>query len=595
MSQNNGDQFFVDPDAPIETKSEDILNRQPFAVNLVDALRKFPEQSSLVLSLEGSWGSGKTSIYYLMKEYLDSLPHKIGEGKPLFLKFNPWWFSSKDDLVHRFFEQLGAEISVYEDSFKTLGKLFTSLGGILTPVAAVHPYAGIAAIGLRTIGNFVSTENLSLERIKRKIEAQLIEDDIKLWIFIDDIDRLLPDEALQMVSLIRGVGDIGNIKYILAFDRTELEKRIALALNNDKESTQYLDKVIQITFPVPNTVGWKIFQLLGNGVEQILGEEIIDQQLITDFQQLWEACWGKVLITPRHVKRLLNTFVLGFNAVRSELYSMDFLAIETMRMFFPQLYFELSHFKTLLCGDHDWKYVNQDDIRKADAQKLLNLVDEKERETARNLLLWLFPPLKGLFTNSNYNSHNNREKWRNERRISSANFFDAYFQLNLSPDTLSRLEEADLIDSAASIEGVESLFKSKSQEMVEGQNFSKSFLLLDAIHYHLDELLESDKLKNLLTGILNVADEIALNNYRRSGSLFSSDFMDLLGRFVRRIVRDYPEKIDVMSEIFQATNSIHGLVYIMRVFNKEAQNLDSDKLSHLKERDSRRETEASIR
>ena len=55
-------------ETPINKNEEDIFERDNFACHLADLLI-LPEGSpSIVLAIEGKWGSGKTSIINLIKE-----------------------------------------------------------------------------------------------------------------------------------------------------------------------------------------------------------------------------------------------------------------------------------------------------------------------------------------------------------------------------------------------------------------------------------------------------------------------------------------------------------------------------------------------
>ena len=52
---------------PIGNKDEDFLGRYPFAEKLSKALYDWKEEESLVISLTGKWGSGKSSVFNLIK------------------------------------------------------------------------------------------------------------------------------------------------------------------------------------------------------------------------------------------------------------------------------------------------------------------------------------------------------------------------------------------------------------------------------------------------------------------------------------------------------------------------------------------------
>jgi KAP family P-loop domain. len=61
-------------DRAARKRVEDLLGRVPFAEQLADALVGWREDESLVVSLTGAWGSGKTSIKNFV---LDALERRV--------------------------------------------------------------------------------------------------------------------------------------------------------------------------------------------------------------------------------------------------------------------------------------------------------------------------------------------------------------------------------------------------------------------------------------------------------------------------------------------------------------------------------------
>ena len=60
-------------DKPIKTKEEDLLGHEPLAVRIAEAIGNLSPDAlseSFVVGIEGSWGSGKTSLINLVLEKL---------------------------------------------------------------------------------------------------------------------------------------------------------------------------------------------------------------------------------------------------------------------------------------------------------------------------------------------------------------------------------------------------------------------------------------------------------------------------------------------------------------------------------------------
>jgi predicted KAP-like P-loop ATPase len=68
-------------------------------------------------------------------------------------------------------------------------------------------------------------------------------------VIIDDIDRLAPDDVIEMFKLVKSVGQLTNVIYLLAFDR-QLAERV-VSNRYPSEGPHYLEKIVQAAFEVP--------------------------------------------------------------------------------------------------------------------------------------------------------------------------------------------------------------------------------------------------------------------------------------------------------------------------------------------------------
>mgnify|MGYP000034592500 CR=1 FL=1 len=104
-------------DQPINgvDKSLDELNRTQFAKRVSEGLIISKESSSLVVSIEGKWGYGKTSVLNLIKTNLK----KNKEDQPIVLDFNPWMIGNSSNLVQ------GPLLLDPQVNYKLLGKPFS--------------------------------------------------------------------------------------------------------------------------------------------------------------------------------------------------------------------------------------------------------------------------------------------------------------------------------------------------------------------------------------------------------------------------------------------------------------------------------------
>ena len=92
---------------PIETVNEDQngLNRANFAKNLAINIENYFKYNTecITIGLMGEWGSGKTSIINLTKDFIDEDIN--------IMEFNPWIYSSYNQLIGQFFDELISQFS----------------------------------------------------------------------------------------------------------------------------------------------------------------------------------------------------------------------------------------------------------------------------------------------------------------------------------------------------------------------------------------------------------------------------------------------------------------------------------------------------
>ncbi|WP_440831025.1 KAP family P-loop NTPase fold protein [Pseudomonas fragariae (ex Marin et al. 2024)] len=118
---NNDDLQFAH-DRPIARQEEDRLDRADFAQRLAWAVSSWKNQESLVISLTGSWGSGKSSIKNMAVEQLAN-----NQGCQV-IEFNPWQWSGQDKLSSAFFEEVSRVVQRDDpsDADKKLAKVLRS-------------------------------------------------------------------------------------------------------------------------------------------------------------------------------------------------------------------------------------------------------------------------------------------------------------------------------------------------------------------------------------------------------------------------------------------------------------------------------------
>lgn len=163
----------------------------------------------------------------------------------------------------------------------------------------------------------ISPEPTSIEfqRSLHKIMTSITANEIRLVCIIDNLDRLAPDEALQMWSTMRSIFLGPNKKngpvVILPVDDDAIGKVFSPSEESETRnnmSKSFSDKTFDITFEVPRPVisDWRKF--LEKQMLEAFGE-LATPRLIYWTQRFFEAHVqkSKRRVTPREINNLVNT------------------------------------------------------------------------------------------------------------------------------------------------------------------------------------------------------------------------------------------------------------------------------------------------
>jgi predicted KAP-like P-loop ATPase len=195
-------------DSPIlgTPDSPDLLNRGQLAQQVAVGIMSTPTDSGFVLSVEGPWGCGKTSLLNLIvKEFEKSFARK---EQPIACWFNPWIVGNAETLVQSFLIQLAASIG-FTDHAKNGEKVakellsYSSIFTALKFIPGAEPWTTMVkdvfdAVGTAT-QKISNLKNLDIEKRKTAVIKALQNIGRRIVVFVDDLDRLPPEDVFSMV------------------------------------------------------------------------------------------------------------------------------------------------------------------------------------------------------------------------------------------------------------------------------------------------------------------------------------------------------------------------------------------------------------
>lgn len=408
-------------DRPIHSSTHDRFSRVHFAYRIADTISGRADTSGLVLGLYGQWGDGKTSVLHMIEERLKEHPDVV------VAHFNPWQFTTEDQLLRGFFDTLSAAVGAQLTSKKEeFGAALKKYGSVLSVVNG-----GDAATGL---GEALSTT--TLENLKARVEGFLADGRLRVVVLVDDIDRLDRAETHLIFKLVKLSAGFSRTTYLLAFD----DDVVAAALGErygaggDASGRAFLEKIIQVPLHLPSAETSALRELIYEGLNQALSvaEISLPQQQIDAFVVRFGAI-EESLNTPRQARLYTNSLLFSLPMVKGEVHIGEFMLLEALKLFHPRLYRTLRENASLLLGriDRDAEQRrNQFSQMIEDATR--ELTPERRKRMVSGVLHALFPRM-GL---AGYGPEWESE-WSREQRLCSSSYFQKFFAYGVSGSQLS--------------------------------------------------------------------------------------------------------------------------------------------------------------
>lgn len=337
----------IDYDTPLKADSalqRDKLSRKGFAGIAAAALRKVPSSAGLVVSIEGAWGSGKTSALAM----IETLLLKDEElTSPLIVHFNPWLVGDKDALLRHFLSRIASAVKLNDHSrdgkrvareIKAYAKVFD----LVKLIPGAEPWASMIKSVVEAAGE--ATDAVSeyktpdIEAYKLRVEEALRKFDRPIIVFIDDIDRLFPLEVFEMVRIIKAVGGLPRLGYVVAWDSVYVSG--ALEKLGVPQAASYLDKIVQVRMPLPSLSLVARRKLIEDALDGLDPEALSQRFRKQDdrLASLYHSGLRDLLEQPRDVARVINAVRMMEPLLRDEIVFADILGLAALSVKAPPVF-----------------------------------------------------------------------------------------------------------------------------------------------------------------------------------------------------------------------------------------------------------------
>lgn len=330
-----------------EAAYEDFFGIDKYIQGLSDFILEC--DTPMTISIQGAWGCGKTSLMQMVQQRI--------KDKVLIINFNTWQFSQFDlgnmlpfSMLQVMMRSLGGENFVSE-------KLYAGIKNISRFVAGTAAKT-LAGVELDSFGSHgMVSEDLASEisnlkqKLKMVIDEKLSSSSVdRVVIFVDDLDRLQPQRAVELLEVLKLFLDCKGCVFVLAIDSEVVFRGVSQKYNfgeNDHKRCQYFfDKIIQVPFIMP-VASYDMNKYIGKCLEEINISNSADE--VEHFAKFIRYSIGT---NPRAIKRLLNSYLLLTKISPENVGSILLFAVMCMQYLSPELYnFIVSNRMTLTAAD----------------------------------------------------------------------------------------------------------------------------------------------------------------------------------------------------------------------------------------------------
>jgi predicted KAP-like P-loop ATPase len=178
-----------------------------------------------------------------------------------------------------------------------------------------------------------------LSKRREKLMKKLVRSRTRIIVLIDDLDRLMDDEVVDVLRTVKAVGNLPCMTYVLLYDQGSITKLLDKSCHG--KGTEYLEKIIQVPIGLSTPPKTVVKNLLRKQLANIAEEESkqIDSNIYWQRSpNVYDSCVLAFLENPRDAIRMSNEFRLRYSVLKDDVEIDDLLDITSLEVFRPELH-----------------------------------------------------------------------------------------------------------------------------------------------------------------------------------------------------------------------------------------------------------------
>lgn len=295
-------------DSAITNQDEDFFGYQKMVHSLLaDLYDTDVEDEAFSVGIAGKWGVGKSSFINLLR---NSISKKGG----LIVDLYPRSSMNLSAISLDFFNSLSNTLKGYHTgSWHIVDKYVKSLRCI--------EGKGWFNKTIDAIEVFAKTDE------KERLQNVITEIGRKIFVIIDDLDRLTAPEILEVLKIIDRNGSFKNVIFIVAYDKEYVNAVLRKYLGYEG-SEMFTDKYFNFEYSLPAHNFYMEKQYVANYMQNKITVNEGDAVTKADLIKVWNRIGGSVvryLGLMRDVKRFINILMSRLASVKNDVNIEDFI------------------------------------------------------------------------------------------------------------------------------------------------------------------------------------------------------------------------------------------------------------------------------
>ena len=268
LKNKNNDKIKEDSDIPISDNNLLLPTRTQDLNNIKKILKRNNYREPFALLINGDWGVGKTSLVNVLIKDL-KVKHHIIFIQPLVNDS----IQKMLDFFFKEFETILYNNGIYVGKESTFNKYFEITMQTINTMYAKN------ILKIDSILKFLKEEQLSQRDYKKLLEIdleKLLGNDKKIYIIIDDLDRVEEETIKSTLIFIKEIVDFKGIDVIFLMDDRKFE--------NMKIQREYLDKFINQKYHLLSVPSDEIFNYFLHYLENQTTQQY-EKNILLDFKK----------------------------------------------------------------------------------------------------------------------------------------------------------------------------------------------------------------------------------------------------------------------------------------------------------------------